>query len=220
MGAGTQCSGMMLRLQRDWLQVNPPYGSGDGSSEGAGYAWTQGNFRFVMMNLNPYLNVDVLVPESRLLGEGLPWFQAILASAKSNNQKVIVFIHHLTGIESLGARNLATDTDFSSAIRDGPVSMIFVGHIHSYFGYAGQLEGVPVVYSGAVEFLSYLDVAYADDKIRISARVQDTNPYEIGNWVYNLGANGKPTNPSAGLSWNFDNSIRSLQIPLSGSIYI
>ncbi|GLC39837.1 hypothetical protein PLESTF_001569200 [Pleodorina starrii] len=217
----TCCSATMLTIQKRDLEgyIQKPQGFISLSPEGSAYSWHRGTYRFLQLNYNPALDWgtalnDIYRPP---LGQYFDWFEAQLSEAQASGQNVVIYIHTLSGLSS-------ADLDrFKRAIQTKPVSLIFVGHDHECFGQQQVLvdggSSVPVIYSGAAEYVSYIDVSYGSQTITVALQLARGGGHRLTvvQWTYNLGPGGKVTNPQAGQAFVFNSNNRADHEPAAGS---
>ncbi|GLC46553.1 hypothetical protein PLESTF_000928600 [Pleodorina starrii] len=199
-GYKTCCSATMLKIQFYDLD-HKPYGLKSVADPGAAYSWVRDGYRFLQLNWDPTIDwiVAINVFQQTRLGPYMDWFENQLREAQADRQKVVIYIHHVQ-------EWLTSDARFTRLLRDYPVSLILQGHVHNLFGARYILQGVPVVFSGAAEYLSYLEVGYRSTGIQVSLFVARANAQRktVASWTYTLGANGKINNTDVGRAFSFD----------------
>jgi hypothetical protein len=134
-----------------------------------GYSWDIGNVHFVQLNNYPTYtrqwdgwNFAEARRDYVFISSAITWLRNDLQAAAGSGKKIVLNMHDW-GRGSYAVELLA-------AINDFPVSAVYVGHYHSYYGLQDTVltnsgRRVPVFISGSAHMGTFLVTRYTNNKL-------------------------------------------------------
>jgi len=133
-----------------------------------GYSWDIGNVHFVQLNNYPTYardwngwNFSEARRDYFFIASAIAWLRNDLQAAVNSGKKIVLNMHDW---------GLGSSTEVLAAINDFPVSAVYAGHWHTYYGLHETLwtnggRPVPVFLSGSAHMGTFLVSRYLNNKV-------------------------------------------------------
>ena len=193
-----ECAQLWMKYMRKYVKSNR---SNFYDREDIHYAFREGNYVFVQLNVAPFygrdFNYGVILSEKMTIPTGWDFLKRVEAKARKENLRVVVNFHAFNPEVD---EKMGWTTDnlnyFQDLVRKSNIVAVFVGHIHERLGRLNENtssnngseshyvlaqnrygQEVNIIYSGALLLGSYLRVTFTDFEIIVNPVLINSSRY-------------------------------------------